>query len=110
MISYQIVLLMMSEKGTAMERMIITLTDEQAERVKAAVANGEYASHSEVIREALRDWELNQSFRKQALAELRAQIDKGLADMKAGRVSKFDAESIIRQGKKRLATRNSRSA
>ncbi|MGA2124680.1 MAG: ribbon-helix-helix domain-containing protein [Xanthobacteraceae bacterium] len=50
-----------------MERMTITLTDEQADRVKAAVARGDYASHSEVIREALRDWELSQSFRNQAL-------------------------------------------
>jgi antitoxin ParD1/3/4 len=44
-----------------MERMTITLTEDQAERIKAVVAKGEYASHSEVIREALRDWELNQS-------------------------------------------------
>lgn len=93
-----------------MERMTITLTDEQAERVRAAVAKGEYASHSEVIREALRDWELNQSFRKRALAELKGEIDKGLAEVKAGRVSNFDADSIIKQGKRRLAARNSRSA
>jgi len=92
-----------------MERMTITLTDEQAERVKAAVETGKYASNSEVIREALRDWELNQSFRKQALAELRAEIDKGMADVKAGRVREFEPESIIQQGKRRLAARNSRS-
>jgi antitoxin ParD1/3/4 len=59
-----------------MERMTITLTEDQAERIKAVVARGDYASHSEVIREALRDWELNQSFRKQALAELKGEIDK----------------------------------
>ena len=92
-----------------MERMTITLTDEQAERVKAAVENGEYASQSEVIREALRDWEMNQSFRKQALADLKGEIDKGMADVKSGRVRKFDADSIIKQGKQRLAARNSRS-
>ena len=40
-----------------MERMTITLTEDQAERIKAVVAKGDYASHSEVIREALRDWE-----------------------------------------------------
>jgi toxin ParE1/3/4 len=53
----------------AMERMTITLTDDQADSIKAAVASGDYASQSEVIREALRDWALNQSFRKQALVE-----------------------------------------
>ena len=57
-----------------MERMTIALTDDQAERVKAAVAKGEYASHSEVIREALRDWELNQSLRRQSMAELKGEI------------------------------------
>ena len=81
-----------------------------AERIKAVVAKGEYASHSEVIREALRDWELNQSFRKQALAELKGEIDKGMADVKAGRVKSFDADAIIKQGRRRLAGRNSRSA
>jgi antitoxin ParD1/3/4 len=92
-----------------MERMTITLTDDQAQTIKAAVAKGDYASQSEVIREALRDWELNQSFRKQALAELKGEIDKGIADVNAGRVSDFNAESIIQQGKRRLAARNSRS-
>jgi antitoxin ParD1/3/4 len=92
-----------------MERMTITLTDEQAERVKSAVENGEYASQSEVIREALRDWEMNQSFRKQALADLKVEIDKGMANVKSGRVKRFDADSIIKQGKQRLAARNSRS-
>jgi antitoxin ParD1/3/4 len=86
------------QKGTIMERMTITLTDDQAERVKAAVENGGYASQSEVIREALRDWEMNQSFRKQALADLKGEIDKGMSDVKSGRVKKFDADSIIKQG------------
>jgi antitoxin ParD1/3/4 len=85
-----------------MARMTIMLTADQADRVKAAVAKGEYASHSEVVREALRDWELNQSFRKRAPAELKGEIDKGMADIKAGRVSRFDPESIIKQGKKLL--------
>jgi antitoxin ParD1/3/4 len=92
-----------------MERMTITLTDEQAERIKALVAKGDYASHSEVIREALRDWELTQSFRKHALAELKGEIDKGVADVKAGRVKPFDADRIIKQGRRRFAGR-SRSA
>lgn len=93
-----------------MERMTITLTDEQAERIKAAVARGDYASHSEVIREALRDWELSQSFRNQALSELKGEIDKGMADVAAGRVGDFDADAIIKQEKRRSAARNPGSA
>ena len=34
----------------------ISLTDEHARLVNEAVASGDYASSSEVIREALRDW------------------------------------------------------
>jgi antitoxin ParD1/3/4 len=45
-----------------------------------------------------------------ALAELKGEIDKGMADVKAGRVKSFDADAIIKQGKRRLAGRNSRSA
>jgi antitoxin ParD1/3/4 len=63
-----------------------------------------------VIREALRDWELNQSLRRQALVQLKGEIDKGMADVKAGRVKSFNADAIVKQGKRRLAGRNSRSA
>lgn len=90
--------------------MTITLTDEQAERIKAAVETGAYASNSEVVRDALREWELAQEVRKQALVDLKGEIAKGLADVKAGRVRDFDAETIIQEGKKRLAARNFRSA
>ena len=34
----------------------VSLTDEHAEVIRDAVASGDYASSSEVIREALRDW------------------------------------------------------
>jgi hypothetical protein len=58
----------------------------------------------------MRDWELNQPLRNQTLAELKGEIDKGLADVKAGRVKSFDADAIIQQAKRRLAGHNSRSA
>ncbi|MEA2989315.1 MAG: antitoxin ParD1/3/4 [Alphaproteobacteria bacterium] len=93
-----------------MKRMTVTVTPEQADMVKSAVEKGLYASDSEVIRDALREWELTQAHRDQVLAALRGEIDKGLADMSAGRVRSFDAEAIIKQGKKRLAARRSRSA
>lgn len=34
----------------------VSLTDDQAQLVDDAVASGDYASSSEVIREALREW------------------------------------------------------
>jgi len=84
------------------ERMTITLTAEMAEAVREAVAAGDYASGSEIVREALRDWKHKRALREQELAELRAQVQEGLSDIEAGRVHDFDAARIIRKGEKQL--------
>jgi antitoxin ParD1/3/4 len=72
------------------EKMSIALTPELAAAVRAAVANGEYVSSSEVVREALRDWQVRRALHQQALEEVRhlwqAGVDSGagtLADMTA---------------------------
>jgi antitoxin ParD1/3/4 len=87
---------------STIERMTVTLTAEMAEAVRHAVEAGEYASGSEIVREALRDWMHKRALRAQALAELRAKVREGLADIEAGRVNNFDAERIIRKGKQQL--------
>jgi len=61
------------------------LTPEIAEAVRTAVAAGEYASSSEVVREALRDWRHKRALQRHELAELRAQIQRGIDDLDAGR-------------------------
>lgn len=91
------------------ERVTITLPSDMAAVVKGAVAGGDYASASEVVREALRDWKMKRALQLQELTALRADIDKGLADVAAGRVHDFDADRIVRRGKALLA-RRSRSA
>ena len=83
------------------ERLTITLTAEIAEAVRTAVAAGEYASSSEVIREALRDWRHKRALQQHELAELRAQIQRGIDDLDAGRVRDFDPERIIQTGRQR---------
>ncbi len=88
---------------SAVERMTITLTTEMADSVRGAVQAGEYASSSEIIREALRDWKHKKAVQGCQLEELRAEIRDGLSDVKAGRVKKFDAGRIVEKGKKRLA-------
>jgi antitoxin ParD1/3/4 len=87
------------------ERLTITLPSDMAAVVKSAVADGDYASSSEVVREALRDWKVKRALQLRELAELKADIDKGLADVAAGRLKKFDADSIIARGRKLLASR-----
>jgi len=45
--------------------------------VKSAIKGGDYASTSEVVREALRDWKTKRTLQLQELAALKAEIDKG---------------------------------
>lgn len=88
------------------ERITITLPSEMAAIVKAAVEEGDYASTSEVVRAALRDWKTKRALQLQELTTLKADIDKGLADVAAGRVKDFDRAQIIERGRKLLATRS----
>ena len=81
------------------ERFTITLPAEMAAIVRRAVADGGYASVSEVVREALRDWKMKRALQIEELAALKADIDKGLADVAAGRVKKFDSKTIVARGK-----------
>jgi antitoxin ParD1/3/4 len=84
------------------ERMTITLTAEMAEAVRMAVQTGAYASSSEIIREALRDWRHKRALQEKELQELRAKVEEGLSDIEEGRVHDFDPERIIRRGEQQL--------
>lgn len=70
---------------------------EMAASIKQAV-DGEYASTSEVVREALREWRLRRQLMLDELASLKADIDQGLADVAAGRVKAFDVAEIAKRG------------
>ena len=87
-------------------RLTVTLPADMAAIVKGAVAGGGYASASEVVREALRDWKMKRALQLQELAALNADIDRGLADLAEGRVKDFNADRIIERGKKLLASRS----
>ena len=83
------------------ERLTITMPAEMAAVVKDAVAGGDYASSSEVVREALRDWKTKRALRLHELASLKA-----LTDLAEGRVRDFDAARIIERGRQLLAARS----
>jgi antitoxin ParD1/3/4 len=87
------------------ERLTITLPSDMAAIVRGAVEGGDYASSSEVIREALRDWKTKRAVQLMEMESLKADIDKGLADLAEGRVKEFDATRIIERGRKLLAAR-----
>lgn len=61
------------------EKISVAVTPEMAAMMRQAVATGEYASASEVMREALREWRQRRAERDQAIAELGRLWDEGLA-------------------------------
>jgi antitoxin ParD1/3/4 len=87
------------------ERLTITLPSDMAAVVKGAVAGGDYASSSEVVREALHDWKLKRAVQLKEMEALQADIDKGLTDLAEGCVRDFDAARIIERGRRLLAAR-----
>jgi antitoxin ParD1/3/4 len=60
------------------EKLSVAVTPEMASLMRTVVEAGEYASTSEVVREALRDWEYRRKQRDQAIEELRRLIQEGI--------------------------------
>jgi antitoxin ParD1/3/4 len=82
------------------ERLTITLPSDLAAAVKDAVAGGDYGSSSEVVLEALHDWKMKRALQMPEFAALRANIDKGLADL---------AQGSLKRGKKKPSASRSRA-
>ena len=78
---------------TTVEKLSITLTPEMARNIRMAVKSGEYASSSEVIREALRDWHRKRAFQEQEIEELRGIWRKGVESGKG----QYDSIDEIKQ-------------
>ncbi|MCU0836906.1 MAG: type II toxin-antitoxin system ParD family antitoxin [Chromatiaceae bacterium] len=72
------------------EKLSIALTPEMADLVRRAVASGEYATTSEVVREALREWKQRRSQPALSVEELRRLWEEGLASG-PGRFEDLDA-------------------
>lgn len=62
---------------SAVERMTITVPAEMAAALRQTVAGGEYASTSEVVREALREWTRHRDAERRDLESLREAIRVG---------------------------------
>jgi antitoxin ParD1/3/4 len=82
----------------------VALTAEQVDALKAAVESGEYATTSEIVREALRDWQLKNALRREDLERLRALWDEGKA---SGPGRPFDIEEVIASAKARATASRS---
>ena len=74
--------------------------------VQGAVATGDDASTSEVVRAALRDRKMKCALQVGEWAALKADIGTGLADVAAGRAKDLDATRIVERGRKLSASRS----
>ncbi|HWK40904.1 MAG TPA: ribbon-helix-helix domain-containing protein [Croceibacterium sp.] len=54
-----------------LERITVTMPEEMAAKLREAVESGGYATTSEVVREALRDWSDHQERRQVAINRIR---------------------------------------
>lgn len=82
-----------------LERITVTMPEEMVARLRAAVESGEYATTSEVVREALRDWGDMQERRDIALQTLKDQLDH------ARRGPFVDGPSYMEGLRNRMATK-----
>ena len=76
------------------ERLTIALPQPMATKIRAAVAEGDYASTSEVIRDAMRLWLDRRTLRGQELEFLRKAWDEG---KESGVAGAFDMEAILKE-------------
>jgi antitoxin ParD1/3/4 len=81
------------------ERLSIALPAPMAKAVRRAVEEGEYASTSEVIRDALRLWESRRQLRERDVDMLRRRWDEGKASGIAG---PLDIPGLIAEERSRL--------
>jgi antitoxin ParD1/3/4 len=82
------------------QKVSIALTGEQLGALRAAVETGEYATTSEIVREAIRDWQFKRELRQEDLRRLRQMWDEGKA---SGAAAPVDFNAARREARQRLA-------
>lgn len=91
----------------SIEKISVALPTDMLELVRKAVKTGDYATTSEVIREALREWKARRESRNEAIAELRRLWREG---MDTGGWRPFDADEVRREGRHRLEASRTRKS
>ncbi len=83
----------------SVDQISVILTPEQVSALKAAVEAGEYATTSEIVREAVRDWQIKRELRHEDIKCLRQMWDAGIASGTAG---ELDMEKLRGDARERL--------
>jgi len=68
----------------SIEKISIALPAEMVAQLREAVENGEYASNSEVVRDALREWTQKRNLHQQGMKELRRVWKQAVKDETPG--------------------------
>jgi antitoxin ParD1/3/4 len=82
------------------QKVSIALTNEQIGALKAAVETGEYATTSEIVREAIREWQFKRALHQEDMMRLRQKWDEGKA---SGGATPVDFDDARREARQRLA-------
>ncbi|MGU3494528.1 type II toxin-antitoxin system ParD family antitoxin [Xanthobacteraceae bacterium A53D] len=85
-----------------MRTLTVSLTPHQAAMMQAAIEGGGYASNSEIVRDALRLWEMREDVRQMELARLKAAYDEGMA---SGKGRAVDADTLLSELKAEALSR-----
>jgi antitoxin ParD1/3/4 len=82
------------------QKVSVALTGEQLATLKAAVETGEYATSSEIVREAIRDWQFKRESRLHDLKRLRQFWDRG---KESGAATPVNFDHTRKEARSRLA-------
>jgi len=83
------------------EKVSVSMTPQHAELMRDAVSSGAYASGSEVVREAMRDWSAKWMQKREDIAKLRAMWDEGKA---SGPAVEVDFDAVLEEAREELAS------
>jgi antitoxin ParD1/3/4 len=89
------------------QKVSIALTGEQVTALKAAVETGEYATTSEAIREALREWQWKRDLRSEEVKRLRQSWQEGKA---SGAAVALDLAKTREEARRRLKKASGQAA
>jgi antitoxin ParD1/3/4 len=89
------------------EKISVSLPKEMAASLKDVVATGAYASTSEILREALRDWQEKQEERALVITKYQKMVHDAL---NSGPLEDYSMDDIVQRGRDRLKDFNKKSA
>ena len=82
------------------EKISVAVTTHQATVMREAVETGEYATTSEIVREAMRDWLAKRELRQEDVRRLQRLWDEGKA---SGRPEPLDFEVLRKEARQKLS-------